>query len=71
MGAKNVNLKEDYEVGKIGYWPSFTSTTKKKNIALGFSNRGNDKSFVLMKIFLSTRNDPVNHIDCQQFLTGE
>jgi hypothetical protein len=57
--------QSDYEPGKIGYWPTFSSTTKNKNTAISFSNTGGgDSERVLMKIYLSKENSPISHIDC-------
>ena len=59
MGAKNINMK-DYEVGQIGYWPTFTSTTKDKNVAFGFVNHApKDHPKIMLKIYLSAKNDPI------------
>ena len=55
----------DYEPGKMGIWPTFSSTTKNKKIAIQFSNTGDStKEKILMKIYLTKKNDPISHIDC-------
>jgi hypothetical protein len=55
----------DYKPGKIGYWPTFSSTTKDKKMAVLFSNTGDLKyPKILMKIYLSRTNSPISHIDC-------
>jgi hypothetical protein len=32
MNAEFVNMS-DYELGKLGYWPTFSSSTKSKKVA--------------------------------------
>jgi hypothetical protein len=64
MSSQYLNLS-DYEPGKIGYWPTFSSTTKNVNTAVKFSNTGDAKAErILMKIYLSKNNSPVSHVDC-------
>jgi len=50
MAAKFVQM-EDYELGKLGYWPTFSSSTKSKEVAMSFLD--SDKPSVLLKIYLS------------------
>ena len=61
MSAEYTNMS-DYELGKLGYWPTFSSSTKQKSVALSFMPK--DKAGVLLKIFLSAENNPTTHIDC-------
>ena len=64
MSSAYINM-QDYEPGKIGYWPTFSSTTKNKITAIQFSNTGDaTKEKVLMKIYLTRKNSPISHIDC-------
>ena len=64
MSSGYINMS-DYEPGKIGYWPTFSSTTKNKNTAIKFSNTGDSNTEkVLMKIYLSKNNNPISHVDC-------
>jgi hypothetical protein len=52
----------DYELGKVRYWPTFSSTTKDIKVALDFIGSKDDG--VLLRIFLSIENHPTNHVDC-------
>lgn len=52
LSAHYVNMS-DYQLGKIGYWPTFASTSKCKKQAIGFMNLEKNKTGVLMKIYLS------------------
>ena len=61
MSADYVNMS-DYELGKLGYWPTFSSSTKSKAVANSFMDE--DGNGVLLKIYLSAQNNPTSHIDC-------
>ncbi|TNV83570.1 hypothetical protein FGO68_gene7448 [Halteria grandinella] len=65
ISLARVNL-DQYKVGSVGYWPSFTSTSKDMKVALGFSKmeREQSKKF-LFEIYLTGQNQPASNIEFQ------
>ena len=57
----------DHEPGSIGYWPQFCSSTKSLSVASEFAKVETDKTNkayqTIMKIYLTSNNNPKTHID--------
>lgn len=59
----------DFQVNSIGYWPTFSSTTKQEEIALQFSlvgcdsAKGESRSAMVFEIFLSSQNSTPTNIE--------
>ena len=61
---------KQYEVNKVHYWPAFSSTSKKKDVAIQFAQ---NNKVLLFEIFI-TINDRLSHINLPRswsFYPGE
>ena len=54
---------EDYKIGSINYWPGFSSTSKKKQVAIKLARRFNKTSKTLLFEIYVTENNPKTHIN--------
>lgn len=59
----------DYQVNSIGYWPTYSSTTKQEEIALQFSLVGSDaekgkpREAMVFEIYLNNENSTATNIE--------
>ena len=63
-----IHSLKDYELGSIGMWPQFSSTSRRRNVAENdFAHEGElegERVKILFKLFLTNLNAPNSHINC-------
>ena len=51
---------EDYKINSISFWPRFSSTSRKYNVARNFNTKNGET--VVFEIYLNSNNDPPTSI---------